>query len=268
MQCECEARMAGECMCGAWADDVDVPTVAAVRLLTASLQRAEVERDQASALADVRAREVARLGEEVEQAKVTVEKQARRITILVMDQRRQLPADVLADIADAHTARDHALSEVTRLTELCDVAGRRIEEVERQRAELESRLFGAEYANATVTATLVEHSELNGHVDMVQQCRDYLAGLVDHEGDPSGRLRDFVASLCVVIDQFDRQRRNRNWYESAYTAGKQKLIESALSKQVEAITVWLETVDPSNDSNGWIDAAITDIRAGRYKGAK
>lgn len=37
-----------------------------------------------------------------------VDRQARHITILVMDQRRQLPADVLKDIADAHHDRDSA----------------------------------------------------------------------------------------------------------------------------------------------------------------
>ena len=45
---------------------------------------------------------------EVVEARRVIEEQARRITIFVMDQRRQLAPDVLIDIADSHTARDRA----------------------------------------------------------------------------------------------------------------------------------------------------------------
>jgi hypothetical protein len=99
---------------------------------------------------------------------------------------------------------------------------------ERQLCDVRGQLAGAEAANAATTGTLVEHSTLNGHIDIAEQCRDYLV----HEAtdDPSGKLQDFVESLRMVIDQLDRQRRSRNWYEVAYSAGKQKLIEYALSK--------------------------------------
>jgi hypothetical protein len=119
--------------------------------------------------------------------------------------------------------RDDVESLIHRLSlELVRVAG--------ERDELEARLVGAEAANAAVTETLVEHSELNGHIDIAEQCRDYLALLDAREFDTSGKLQDFVDSLRIVIDQLDRQRHSRNWYEVAYTAGKQKLIDHALGK--------------------------------------
>lgn len=77
---------------------------------------------------------------------------------------------------------------------------------------------------------LVEHSELSGHIDIAEQCRDWLLSECVEGADPSGKLHDFVESLRIVIDQLDRQRRSRNWYEAAYTAGKQKLIEHATEK--------------------------------------
>jgi len=101
-------------------------------------------------------------------------------------------------------------------------------------AALRARLAGAEAANAEQSKTLVEHTELTGHIDTVEECRDFLAHEAANEGDPSGKLHDFVASLRVVIDQLDRQRRSRNWYEVAYTAGKQKLVESAVDKAMAA----------------------------------
>lgn len=106
-----------------------------------------------------------------------------------------------------------------------------LDEARAEVAELRSRLAGAEAANAADTERLTEHSELSGHIDTVEQCRDW----IEHEhimegGDTSGRLRDFVESLRIVVDQLDKQRRSRNWYKSAYSAGKQKLIEHALSK--------------------------------------
>jgi hypothetical protein len=81
-------------------------------------------------------------------------------------------------------------------------------------------------ANAAISAECVEHVELNGHIDNATFAHDYLLGERD-KGDPSGRLHDFVASLEVVIDQCDKQRRRANWYEAAHTAGKAKLIEHA-----------------------------------------
>lgn len=112
-----------------------------------------------------------------------------------------------------------------------------LNEIERLRAQL----VGAEFANAAAAAILVEHSEINGHVEVVEQCIDYLDHEITDNGDPTGKLRDLSESLRVVIDQLDRQRRSRNWYEAAYVAGKQKLIESALRKQTEKLaTVTVE----------------------------
>lgn len=112
-----------------------------------------------------------------------------------------------------------------------------------ERNELASQLVGAEAANAETTETLVEHSELNGHIEVAEQCRDYLAHEIADNGDPGGGLQDFVDSLRIVIDQLDRQRRSRNWYEVAYQAGKQKLIEYAVAKETTSLRALLaETV--------------------------
>lgn len=141
-------------------------------------------------------------------------------------------------------------------------------------ADLRARLAGAEAASIAVREPLVDHAELTGHIEIVEQCRDYL----DHEatdgGDPSGKLRDFVESLRIVVDQLDRQRRSRNWYEVAYTAGKQKLIESAVDKalaaardaaqrlveQVEHLGAFADDNDPRVMSlSGPISAAHVDL---------
>lgn len=101
-------------------------------------------------------------------------------------------------------------------------------EVARLRAE-------ADASRAAIGKECVEHSELNGHIDIAEQCRDWLDHLATDEGDPTGKLQDFSQSLRVVIDQLDRQRRRANWYEAAYDAGKAKLIESAVDKALTAV---------------------------------
>lgn len=102
-------------------------------------------------------------------------------------------------------------------------------EVTRQRDEFAARLAGAEAANSA-DKDLAEHAELSGHIERVEECRDW----IEHEhimdgGDTSGRLRDFVESLGVVVHQLDVQRRSRNWYEAAYRAGKQKIVENRVA---------------------------------------
>lgn len=84
-------------------------------------------------------------------------------------------------------------------------------------------------AQATLAQKCVEHVELNGHIDLVEQCRDWLAM---REDDAGGRIQEFVDSLGIVIAQLDRQRRRANWYEAAHEAGKEKLIESRLAKAI------------------------------------
>lgn len=128
------------------------------------------------------------------------------------------------------------------------------------RDELRARLAGAEAANAAADKVLVEHGELSGHIDIAEQCRDYLA----HEAtdDPSGKLQDFVDSLRIVIDQIEHQRRSRNWYESAYTAGKQKLIEHATEKlrsQLLAMTAARDEL--ATIANEFLDPDLTGDRA-------
>lgn len=112
--------------------------------------------------------------------------------------------------------------------------------------ELAERNAQLDATRNAIGAECVEHVELNGHIDIAEQCRDYLTHVMDGS-DPSDRLQDFVAALRIVIDQCDRQRRRANWYESAYTAGKQKVIESAveraLSRARAAAQVYTERVD-------------------------
>ncbi len=124
--------------------------------------------------------------------------------------------------------------------------------------QLRAQLFAAEAANAATTETLVEHSALSGHINMVEQCRDW----IEHEhimegGDTSGRLRDYVESLDVVVDQFDKQRRSRNWYAAAYHAGKLKLIEYA----TEQFREQLAAVMPADDEIDSVMSLLNWTRA-------
>jgi hypothetical protein len=143
-------------------------------------------------------------------------------------------------------AQQEASAEIEKLRKNDDeVSRQRLEdhgEYKRRRNEqfaayeaLEARLAGAEAANAATTASLVEHAELGGHIDIAEQCRDYVAHEAMDHGDPSGKLRDFTESLRIVIDQLELQRRSRNWYEAAYEAGKQKLVERAVSKALDVV---------------------------------
>lgn len=134
---------------------------------------------------------------------------------------RALAAAIVQSVVDDE-AMPHGLDDESNGRERMFLA----EDVESLLFRLAQEIGQLTAANAALD--LVEHSELSGHIDIAEQCRDYLA----HEAadDPSGKLQDFVESLRVVIDQLNRQRRSRNWYEAAYTAGKQKLIEHALSK--------------------------------------
>lgn len=117
------------------------------------------------------------------------------------------------DIATMQMRVDHARSELAKTKS----------ELERVEAELRA-------GNAAVERDRVEHVELNGHIDIAQQCVDWLASDLAVHGDQSGRLRDFVESLRIVIDQLDKQRRACNWYEASTRAGKDKLIESAVAR--------------------------------------
>jgi predicted GTPase len=128
-------------------------------------------------------------------------------------------------------------AEAAQLIRLRDALREQQGEIE----NLAARLHGAESANRAMGAEIVEHVELNGHVDVVEQLHDYL--LNESTSDPTGKLQDFCESLRIVIDQLDRQRRQRNWYEVAHTAGKQKLIESALEKQVSAHLQEIQRLD-------------------------
>lgn len=94
-------------------------------------------------------------------------------------------------------------------------------------AELEASMDAAQ---AAIVSECVEHVELNGHIEVCEQLSDYLSHEIMDSGDPSGKLSDFVGSLNIVIDQFDKQRRRANWHEAGYKAGKQKVIDYAVEK--------------------------------------
>ena len=56
-------------------------------------------------------------------------------------------------------------------------------------------------AHAEMDAAQADHVELNGHIDVAKECCDYLYHEAMDSGDPSGKLRDFVTSLSIVMQQ-------------------------------------------------------------------
>jgi hypothetical protein len=102
-----------------------------------------------------------------------------------------------------------------------------LDEVEDLRHRIEAAEAGAMAANDAAFGERVEHVELNGHIDTAKECCDYLDHEAMDDGDPSGKLRDFATSLSICIQQLDRTRRRLNWFETAYTTGRRKVIESA-----------------------------------------
>lgn len=169
---------------------------------------------------------------------------------MALDEIRERRADDVLVANAARTERNH-LMEIQRLdSELAKsraneeaIARKSLDdhfEYKRRRNEqfaaydeLLARLKGAEAANAAATEQLVEHSELNGHIERVEECRDYLVHEITDNGDSSGRLQDFVESLHIVVDQLDLQRRQRNWYEVAHTISRQKQIKLAVDRALE-----------------------------------
>jgi hypothetical protein len=79
-----------------------------------SYNRNPRDHEDSEAIASMRNRNRA-MAEQLRAALELIDRQARHITILVMDQRRQLPADTIKDIADSHHERDSARSELERM---------------------------------------------------------------------------------------------------------------------------------------------------------
>lgn len=52
----------------------------------------------------------------------------------------------------------------------------------------------------------IDTAGLAGHIDLAAECRDYLAHEVMDQGDPTGRLGEFVESLGVVLNALDTAR--------------------------------------------------------------
>lgn len=46
-------------------------------------------------------------------------------------------------------------------------------------------------------------AELNGHLDTLKECADWIDTHAMDHGDPSGRLRDYIMSASVVIRNLD-----------------------------------------------------------------
>lgn len=111
-----------------------------------------------------------------------------------------------------------------------DILEQEVRELEQQRDVARAELDATRTA---ISSECVEHVELNGHIDIAEQLRDYLNHEAMDGGDPSGKLHDFVTTLGVVVGQLYRQRSRANWYEAAYDAGKAKLIETAVSKALD-----------------------------------
>jgi hypothetical protein len=130
--------------------------------------------------------------------------------------------------------------------------------------ELQAQL---DAACATVSSECVEHVELNGHIDLAEQCCDWINHEAMDSGDPGGKLQDFASALRIVIDQCDRQRRRANWHEAGYKAGKTKLIEYAVAKEVEAIAAYINDHYVGRDDDPHVIAGDieADIRSGAYR---
>ncbi len=56
----------------------------------------------------------------------------------------------------------------------------------------------------------IDIAQLNGHIEIVEQCRDYLSHRAMDEGDPTGKLFDFVQSMHVVLDALEQARKERD----------------------------------------------------------
>lgn len=164
---------------------------------------------------------------------------------------------------------DAARGEIERLQSQTYANWQIASDRDRLTSELAERNAQLDAMRAAVSAECVEHVELNGYIDIAEQCRDYLSHETMDNGDPSGKLRDFGKALRIVIDQCDLQRRRANWYEAAYTAGKTKLIESAvesaLSRARSAAQVYVERVDAlglaADDSDPRVMATAEPIGA-------
>lgn len=92
--------------------------------------------------------------------------------------------------------------------------------------ELEASMDAAQ---AVIVAPCIEHTELNGHIETCEELRDWLSSEA-FDGETGGKLADYIKSLGIVVDQFDKQRRRANWHEAGYKAGKQKVVDYAVSK--------------------------------------
>lgn len=53
-------------------------------------------------------------------------------------------------------------------------------------------------------------AELNGHLDRVEECLDWVNAEIMEGGDTSGRLRDFVVSMQFLIDALTTARTERD----------------------------------------------------------
>lgn len=134
----------------------------------------------------------------------------------------------LADAALIAAAR----SALPALLDLVEEQAREIESLRLRASELEASMDAAQ---AAIVSECIEHIELNGHIDICKQLCDHLdyEAMATPDGDPSGKLRDFVTSLSIVVDQFDKQRHRANWNEAGYKAGKQKVVDHAVAKATE-----------------------------------
>ncbi len=120
-------------------------------------------------------------------------------------------------------------------------------------------------AEATVAEWEVKTREIEAGIDRLENERD----AVIRERDEGKALAAIAVSLAM--QERDGAIRERDEARADLLATGQRASNAITAEwhrandTADAIASWLETVDPSNDSNGWIDAAITDIRDGKWK---
>jgi hypothetical protein len=76
-------------------------------------------------------------------------------------------------------------------------------------------------------------AELNGHIDRVQECRDW----IEHEhimegGDTSGRLGEFVESLRIVLTELSETAKLRDELVKIVKAQRRQLRATTMRRKM------------------------------------
>ena len=153
-----------------------------------------------------------------------------------MDQRRQLPVDVLADIADSHTARDAAIARAD--LEAAHHEHLRMERDEARRLLDEAHIRNYQEADeaSAIAAALTKERDA-----AVSSCQQNSAMLFQARQE-----RDHyksIATLGVVVTDFEAMRKRATEAEAllSETISDAQIVESMVT---ERIAKWLEKQEP------------------------